>query len=169
MVQHVFRIHGLPVDTVSDRVLCSGRHSAPLLGRRLACHPDSIPKPTVSRSEPRPGNHLEMPGLNQPHYLELSTGLGGVCTPFPVLPRDSPLSSAPWSISLHSSWNKSRSAYPRPRCLSAAVNVPGEESGRLFSRPTPGIFDKQTVAEPQLPATALGRGYGFPLRNFLCG
>ncbi|XP_029580532.1 uncharacterized protein LOC115169183 [Salmo trutta] len=80
-------------------------------------------------------------------------------TPFRVLPRDTPLSSAPWGISFHSFRNKSRrSAYPRPRCLSTAVNVPGEKPGRLFSRPTPGIVDKRTIARRQVPATALGRG-----------
>ena len=71
----------------------------------------------------------------------------------------------PWGISLHSSLNKSRrSAYPQPRCLSA-----GEEPGRLFSRPTPGIVNKWTVAGPQLPATALGTGYGFQLVTCPCG
>ena len=54
MVQHVFRIHGLPVDMVSDWCSClsSGRHSAPFLGRRPAYHPESIPKLTISQSKP---------------------------------------------------------------------------------------------------------------------
>ncbi|CDQ77830.1 unnamed protein product [Oncorhynchus mykiss] len=87
-------------------------------------------------------------------------------TLFPVLPRNSPLLSATWGISLHSSRHKNRrSSYPRPSCLSAADDVPEEEPGWLFSRPTPGIVDKRTVAGPHLPATALGRGYGCPHRT----
>ncbi|XP_064874818.1 uncharacterized protein LOC135571809 [Oncorhynchus nerka] len=169
MEQHVFRIHGLPVDMVSDRGshLSSGRHSAPLLGRRPVCHQDSIPKLTISRSEPTKTWRPPYGARAQPNPLPGAVNWSGWSmprTPFPVLPRDSPLSSAPWGISLHSSLNKRRrSAYPQPRCLSAAVDVPGEEPGWLFSRPTPGIVDKRTVAGPQLATTALGRGYGFPL------
>lgn len=34
-------------------------------------------------SQPRPGDPLKVPGLNQPHYLKPSTGLGGVCSEHP--------------------------------------------------------------------------------------
>ena len=47
MGQHVFRIHGLGV--LSSR-LCSGRHSAPSLGRRPAYPPGSIPSRTAGLS-----------------------------------------------------------------------------------------------------------------------
>ena len=115
MVQHVFQIHGLPVDMVSDQSSHpdSGRHSASLSGRRPVCSLGFIPNPTASRSEPiKTALRCLVASKTPPPGVSNWSGWNMPGTLSPARPLDSPPCNAPWGISLRSSQRKKlRSTY----------------------------------------------------------
>jgi hypothetical protein len=109
-----------------------------------------------------PVDDSSLPDLCQFHHLELQLVWVEYATPSLAQPLASRLLSTPWDFRPTLQRKKKRSAYPRPRYLSDAVAVPGREPGRLFSRPPPGIDDRQTASGPRLLIIISGRGYGCP-------
>ena len=131
MDQHVFRIHGPPVDMVSDR--------GPQFSSQFWKAFCTLIGSSASLSS---GFHLQSNGQSERAKQDLETTLR--C--------------------LVSSSRRKRSAHLLPRCLSAAVAVPGGEPGRPSSRPPPGIDDKRVTIGPRLHGIVLGRRYGYTPR-----
>lgn len=161
MVQHVFRNHGFPVDMVSDRgpqflsrfwkAFCTFiRSSASLFS---GFHSQSN-----DQSE-RANQDLEttlccLVSANPTTWSQQLVGVEYAC--------NTPPCSATGLFPFECSLGYQPPVYTRPRCLSAAVDVPGRDLGRLFSRPPPGFDDKWTTTGSRLPDIVSGRGYGCP-------
>jgi hypothetical protein len=159
MVQHIFRIHGLPVDMVSDRGPQFWK--AFCIGSSASLSSEFHPQSSNGQSE-RANQDLEtsMRCLVSANPTIWSQQLVWVEH---TLPCSSKALSPFYGVSGRSSpGREKRSAYLLPRCLSAAVVVSGGEPGRPSSRPPLGIKDKRIAIGPRLPSIISGRKYGYP-------
>lgn len=86
LVQHVFHLHALPMDVVSDRwpsfPLPFGQSSASCWELPPACLLVSTNSPMV-RQKGRPRGCPPVHGFSGPRFLVLPSGLGGVCPQLP--------------------------------------------------------------------------------------